>query len=371
MDFRPSVEQGMLRESARRYVSTEQSFEKRQRRLAQQGQDDWQKMSEMGWLAMAVSEDAGGIGSELTDVALVCEELGRGLSLEPFVACALLPALILNRAIRTPLVDSLLENIVGGTRVSVALHERKSRYELLAPHVQAIGQTDGSLRLVGTKILVGGGGLAEWLIVSARLEAGAVSSPCALILVEAAQTGIERRCYRTLDDVEAADIEFSDVVVAADRVLGFAGETRICLEFALDEACICLCADVIGGMARAVEMTAEYLKMRTQFGKPLAEFQVLQHSVAEMFVELTGARAILCHALGALSGEERLRRRAVSGCKVKVMEAAKSVLGMAIHLHGGIGVTSEYPVGHYLKRAMVLERLLGDSEHHLQRYMQA
>ncbi|MNZ12002.1 Acryloyl-CoA reductase (NADH) [compost metagenome] len=367
MDFRPSVEQEMLRESARRFVTTEQSFEKRQRRLRDGGADDWAQFAELGWLAMAVDEADGGLGSEPTDIALICEELGRELSLEPFIAAGVLPARILGRAERSELVESLLTELsYGGLRVGVALLERESRYQLLQPCLEAVRQVDGTLRLSGSKILVAGGSSADWLIVSARLD-----GECVLLLVETAQAGVERSSYRTLDDVDAVDCRFCDVSVPGGQLLAFASGTAASLEQALDEARVCLCADVIGGMARAVEMTAEYLKIRSQFGKPLADFQALQHAVAEMFVELSDCRAMLCHALGALSLDESSRRRAVSGCKVKVMETAKEVLGMAIHLHGGIGVTSEYPVGHYLRRALVAERQYGDNEFHLQAYLDA
>lgn len=366
MDFRPSVEQDMLRESVRRFVAAEQSFEKRRRRLADGGAGDWASFAELGWLAMAVDEEAGGLGSGLADIAIVCEELGRGLSLEPFVACGVLPARILNRAVRTPAVAALLEDVAGGARMAVALHEPAGRYELLQPRAVATRQADGSYRLGGRKLLTVGGGAAERLIVSAWLADG-----CALFVVDAQTTGVERRTYRTLDDVDAADFGLSDVRIEADRLLTFAGGAQPSLEAALDEARVCLCADAVGGMDAAVTMTADYLKVRTQFGRPLADFQALQHAVAEVFVDAVGARAMLCQAIGALGADAGSRRRAVAGCKVKVMEAAKEVFGTAVHLHGGIGVTSEYPVGHYLRRALVAERLFGDSEFHLQAYLDA
>jgi acyl-CoA dehydrogenase len=370
MDFRPSVEQDMLRESVRRYLAAEQSFEKRRRRLAEGGPGDWEGLAAMGWPAMAVDEEAGGLGSGFADIAMVCEEFGRGLSLEPFAACGVLPARILNRAARTPVVAALLEHLAGGARMAVALHEPAGRYELLRPRTVATPMEDGSYRLSGRKLLAVGGAAAGHLIVSARLAAGGAEG-CALFVVDAQAAGIERCTYRMLDDLEAADFGLADVRVGAEHLLAFAGGTQAGLEAALDEARVCLCADAVGGMDAAVAMTADYLKVRTQFGRPLADFQALQHAVAEIFVEAAGARAMLYQALGALDTDAGRRRRAVSGCMVKVMEAARDVFGTAVHLHGGIGVTSEYPVGHYLRRTLVAERLLGDNEFHLQAYLNA
>jgi acyl-CoA dehydrogenase len=124
-------------------------------------------------------------------------------------------------------------------------------------------------------------------------------------------------------------------------------------------------------MSRALELTVEYLHVRRQFGKALSEFQALQHAVAELFVDVSDAKSMLYQAVAALGGPVRTRRKAVSGCVVKVMSAAREVAGMAVHLHGGIGMTDEYPVGHYLRRVMVSERIYGDLEHHLQRYLSA
>lgn len=371
MDFNPSIEQDMLRDSARQFISTELSFERRQRRLAGGEHDDWSRLADLGWLAMAVPEDADGLGSSAADLAILCEELGRGLCLHPFIGCAVLPARLLAIAEQGDNRREVLAAIASGQRrVAVALYEHGRRFDVFQPVTRADRLTDGSFRVNGSKVLVHGASNADTLIVPARVASSAASgSDFALLLVDARLPGVSRRAYRTLDDVDAVDVAFNDVPVAADNVLVFAGSARYALEHALDEAIVCLCADVVGAMSIAVDMTAEYLHLRKQFGKPLADFQALQHAVAEMFIEMSDARSMLYQAIGALTSTPQERRKGVSACKVKVMEAAKQVTGMAVHLHGGIGVTTEYPIGHYLRRVMVAERLYGDNEHHLQRYM--
>jgi acyl-CoA dehydrogenase len=372
MDFRFSTEQGMLRDSARDFLSTKQSFERRQRYLDRIDLDCWQQFAELGWLAMAVPEDMDGLGSSMTDIAIMCEEFGRGLSISPFIASAVLPARLLGRAKRGDAVAELLPALaVGSMRAAVAFHEHGHRYDAFRPGVHASRQTDGSYILTGQKIIVSGGAAADVLIVSARVidECGADVSAMELFLVDTKQMGIVRRVYRTIDDAEVADLGFHGASVPAEGLLSFDEGAAANLERSLDEAAICLCADLLGGMSAALELTSEYLHTREQFGQPLARFQALQHALAEMFIEASDARSMVYQGIGALSEPDAQRRKAVSACKAKVTRAAKLVTGNAVHLHGGIGVTCEYPVGHYLRRTMVAERTYGDSDYHLDRYL--
>jgi alkylation response protein AidB-like acyl-CoA dehydrogenase len=373
MDFTLSVEQEMLRDSARQFITSELSFEGRRRRLAGTGRDDtWGRFGELGWLAMSVPEEADGLGSPITDLVLMCEELGRGLCVQPFVANALLPARLLAAGDAATGYPALAELATGLRRVAVAVYEKGQRYDVLRPQTVVTRQADGFCRLHGAKILVGGGVDANSLVVIAKCSAEEDIEPnVSLVLVETDAQGVTRRGYRGLDDVEMADVDFANVTLPASAVLAVGPAAVDAIERAFDEAVVCQCADAVGAMSRALELTAEYLHIRRQFGKTLSEFQALQHEVAELFVDVSDARSMLYQAVGALSGSVRDRRRGVSGCKIKVMSAAKRVTGMAVHLHGGIGVTSEYPVGHYLRRVMVSERLYGDHEHHLQRYLAA
>jgi len=372
MDFTLSTEQEMLRDSARQFISTELSFEMRRRRLAETGPDDtWKRFAELGWLAMPVPEEFEGLGSTIADLTLMCEEMGRGLCVQPFVAGAVLPARLLATAVATS-GHPVLTDLATGRRVAVAAYEKGRRYEVLRPHTLAARQADGSYRLQGSKLLVGGGGEADIFAVVANTDTGEGGEPeVSIVLVDARAKGVSRRCYRGLDDGELADVMFEGVTLAASEVLARGQVAVDAIERAFDEAAVCQCADAVGAMSRALELTAEYLHMRRQFGKTLAEFQALQHEIAEMFIDVSDAKSMLYHAVAALDGTARERRKGVSGCKVKVMAAAKRVTGMAVHLHGGIGVTTEYPVGHYLRRLMVSERLYGDHEHHLQRYLGA
>ncbi len=357
MDFRLTQEQDLLRDSARRYFSAASD-------------DHWRHFADSGWLAMLVPEAHGGLGSPLEDVAILCEEMGRGLSPSAFIGGAILPARVLSRCPSSPEQAAIWSSIAEGSlRLAVAVHEPNRRYELL-PRTKAVATADGSWLLSGEKSLVVGGANADRLIVSAVIDDyRADPSRPALFVVDTQASGVSRRVFETIDSVKAADFRFEQAAVSATQLIAAPDRAPEILQAALDEASVCLCADILGGMDRAIELTAAHLKMRRQFGQALADFQALQHTVAEMWIDANSARSILYRAIAALGASPIERGRAVSACCVKLMQTAKQVTGLAIHLHGGIGVSTEVPVGHYLRRVLVAERLFGDREHHLQRYL--
>ena len=357
MDFTPSDEQVMLRDSARRFFGAR----------AGHGAEaaTWHDLAELGWLAIAVPEDADGLGGAIEDITVLAEEMGRGLTRVPFIGSAVLAVRLIDRIARGEQRRAMLHRIATGeARLAPALYEPRRRYAL-SPATRARRDTDGGYRLSGAKILVAGGATADAWLVSAMLDDGGVG----LFLVDRASAGVACTAYRTVDDADHADIRFDAVALPADRLLGGGAIPIKAIEDAVDEARLCLCADMLGGFDRAIEMTADYLKTRVQYGKPLASFQALQHSVAELFIDASGVRSSLYLALSAFRGEDAERRRTISGCWVKTFDIAKRLTGMAVHLHGAIGFTTEYQVGHYLRRALVAERCLGDVEYHLARYI--
>lgn len=359
MKFDLSAEQEMLRDSARRCLAGLGDVASPQR---------WRSFADLGWTAMAVSEAPGGLGSSTGDLALLAEEFGRALERESIVAGAMLPALLIELAGGGPRAGQMLSGIASGEcRYALAVCEPKRRYAL-DPAMHAFSQPDGSFRLRGRKVLVASGGHADRLIVSARRERDGGGEP-ALFVVDVTAPGLHRAAYEMLDGGDAADVEFHDV--AAAELLCAGADVPSLIEDALDLAVIGQCAELVGGMDRCIELTVAHLKTRKQFGRALAEFQALQHAVAELFIDAYAARSILYRAIGSAQAPRAQRVMTVSGCKIKVVECAKRIAGSAVHLHGGIGVSSEYPVGHYLRRAVVAERLYGDLEHHLQRRMDA
>jgi acyl-CoA dehydrogenase len=340
MDFKLSSEQVLLRDSARRYLQADGDAGSRHQQGAASVRDRWARFADMGWLSMLAPEDAGGLASSLEDIAILSEEMGRSLCREGFIGGAVLPIKIIDRCgssrLRLPLLTAITDN---SARFAVALYEPGRCFEL-SPAACAMAMPDGSYRLSGSKCLVAGGAGADRLIVSARIEKGLSSeSRVALFVVDAGRSGVQKRVYPTVDDVEVADFGFEAVFIDGSDVL-VVGDTALeIVEDAIDEALVCLCAEMLGGMDRAIELTSEYLKVRKQFGRALGEFQALQHTAAEMWIEANNARSMVYSAIAALAMPRPKRRRAVSACSIKVLQTAKSVFGTAVHLHGGIGVT--------------------------------
>lgn len=363
MDFRLTEEQEMLRDGARRFVAEKIDYASRGKQITT-GEDRWSDFAELGWLMLAVPEAAGGLERPLEDIALIAEELGRGIAREPFVCGGYLPARLLTLASAPE--EALQALAAGERRYAVALHETARRFSLDGLGTVATVQADGSYSLSGRKTMVLGGGEADTLIVAARIGEG--GDP-ALFLVEGDAGGVSRKSYRTIDELNAVDVTFESVKLGADALLAGADAAPAMLEQALDEAIVLLCADALGCMDRAIEMTAEYLRIRKQFGQTLASFQALQHGVANLFIEANDARSMVYRALAACAGSATERARAVSACKIKVMEAGRLVAGQSVHFHGGIGMTTEYPVGEHLRRILVAEQLFGNPQHHFERYM--
>ncbi|WP_347270680.1 acyl-CoA dehydrogenase family protein [Rhizorhabdus histidinilytica] len=354
MDFTASNEQEMLRDSARRFFAD---------REGDRHASAWGSYADLGWLALVAPEDAGGIGGDIEDILILAEEMGRALAHEPYAGSAIVAMRLIDRTADGDARRELLAAMADGSiRVAPALYEPGRRYAL-SPSMRATGD-GGGFRLSGAKILVSGGGDADRLLLSATLDDGTIG----LFLVDPAATGTTVSRYATIDDGAVADVAFDAFIIGSESLLG-----RIDIEAiddALDDARLALCADALGGLERAIAMTSDYLSTRSQFGQPLASFQALQHSLVEIFIDTDSIRSSLYQAVAAVhDGDGVARRRAISSCWVKTFGAAKRIAGTAVHLHGGIGMTTEYQVGHYLRRMMVSERSFGDVEHHLARYM--
>ncbi|CAN7471758.1 acyl-CoA dehydrogenase family protein [Variovorax sp. LjRoot290] len=371
MDFNLSEEQQMLRDAANRYVREQYGFEAR-RRLQAAGSAStphWAQYAEMGWLGLGIPEAFGGLGCSFVETALVAEELGRALALEPFIGCAVLAARLVETA-DAPVFAAhrrveLLEAIAGGAlQIALAHSEPASRYELDAASTTARAEGEGFV-IEGTKLMIPGALGADHFIVSARVA----DEGLALFLVDRSAATLHG--YPLIDGTLAADLELRSVFVAADARLTAPGAGLATLEEALDRAALAQVAEALGCMEAVLETSSEYLKTRQQFGQPIGRFQALQHRMSEMFVEVQETRSILYRGIASLDGAPAARRQAVSAAKVLLASSARFVGGQGIQLHGGIGLTDEYPIGHYYKRLLALTTLYGDGDWHLGRFVEA
>jgi alkylation response protein AidB-like acyl-CoA dehydrogenase len=365
LDFKLNSEQQLLKDSVRRFVDKAYAFEARAAMVkarAEGSAANWNSFAENGWLAAALPEEYGGLGGSLLDTALISQELGRALVLEPWLGCAVLGAQTLVAAGTPAQKDGLLPAVADGScRIALAYSEPQSRGMAGPVTLQASRNAQGYV-LDGRKSLVLGGRDAQKFIVSACADDAKVP---VLLLVDAASVGLKREVLPLHDGTWAADLVFENLQVGADAVMGQPGQGLAALQHGLAHGTVALCAELVGAMEKAIEVTAEYLKTRKQFGVAIGTFQALQHRIADMAAEMELARSMLFAALASVENDEpATRQRTLSATKSLVGRAARTVCGQAIQLHGGIGMTEEYLVGHYFKRAVVADLLLGSSDRH-------
>jgi alkylation response protein AidB-like acyl-CoA dehydrogenase len=369
MDFNLSQEQEMLRDSVKRFVREHYGFEAR-RTLACSAQglsrEHWRTYAELGWLAMALPEEAGGLGFSFIEVALLMEEFGRGLVLEPYVSTAVVAARIIERSPASALREKALAALIGGERMLAIAHaEPGSRDDLARAQTRAQSR-DGSFVLDGIKSMVIDGASAQQFLVTATV---AGEPGYSLFLVDRESPGLAVEPYDLIDGSRACDLRLSRVTVNAAQRLAAAQEAGERVEEAIDRGTVARIAEAIGAMESVMQITSQYLKTRVQFGQPLGKFQALQHRMSEMFVETQESRSSLYRAIAHLDGEARARRAAVSAAKVAVAASARFVGAQGIQLHGGIGMTEEYSIGHYFKKLVAFEKIWGDSDWHLSRFL--
>ncbi len=364
MDFDLTEEQSLLADSVNKLLASTYSFEQRKTmRTAPGGYDRamWQQFADLGLLALPFAESDGGLGGGATDVMLLMEAFGRALVLEPYLATVVLAGGCLRHAASEAQRAEFLPGLISGEQTYAFAHvERGARFDLT--QVTTVARREGDAWIIdGAKSVVLHGDSADEFIVSARLPVGSIG----LFVVEATAPGLERRGYPTQDGLRAADLNLEGVRVADDRRLG-AADGLATVQRVVDEAIAALCAEAVGVMERAHEITVDYLKQRKQFGVFIGSFQALQHRAVDMLVMVEQARSMAYYATMMVGEPDAaLRSVAMSAAKVQVARSARFVGEQAVQLHGGIGVTEECSVGHYYRRLTLLEILFGDVNHHL------
>ena len=370
MDFSFTDEQRLLKESVERLLADRYSFEARQRFMDEPtgwSRALWQSYAELGLLGLPFEDRHGGVGGGPVETMIVMEALGRALALEPFFATVVLAGGLLRLGANEAMRAALVPKIAAGDLLLAFAHaERQSRYDLA--DVATTARHDGADYILdGVKSLVIHGDCADRLIVSARLAGVRRDRDgLGLFVVDAGAAGVSRRAYPTVDGLRAAEVTLSDVRVGPDQVLGEPGKAFPLIAQVVDAAIAALAAEAVGAMAAMHEMTVEYLKTRKQFGVPIGNFQVLQHRAAEMLIALEEARSMAFFAtMMAEEPDPTERRKAIAAAKVQIGRSGRFVGQQAIQLHGGIGMTLEYKVGHYFKRVTMIDAMFGDADHHL------
>lgn len=373
MRFTLSQEQAMLRDTVARLVRERFSFEARLKTLESAAGFDrevWREFAELGLLGAPFGEDVGGFGGGGIELMTVMQELGRGLLLEPYLASVVLAGSLIERLGTPAQRAAYLEPMIAGeTLLAFAHGEPDSRYTLEQVTTRAVA-TEGGWRLDGQKSVVLGGGEANALVISARTT-GATDEEAgiSLFLLPSDAKGLSLRAYPTIDGLRAAELELDGVVVPAEALLGDPGEAFPAIEETVARGIVALCGEAVGAMETCCDMTLDYLKQRKQFGVAIGSFQVLQHRMVDLRGELEQARSMAILAAGRLEAERDERERAVSAAKNLIGRAGRTIAEESIQLHGGIGMTWEYALPHFAKRLVMIDHLLGDEDHHLERFV--
>lgn len=323
------------------------------------GQDRWAAFAGMGLLALPFPERLGGLNGGGVEAMIVMETIGRSLADEPYLSCVLLSGTALQEGGRDDLVGRL---IAGECKLTLAHTEQQSRYDLADVASTARRDGDGWV-LNGSKIAVLDAAGADTLLVSA-LDVRDTRDGVTLFVVACDTPGVSVELRTGPDGRSAGNVSMTGVHVSESARVGSVGDGVRIVRAAVDKAIAGACAEAVGAMARLLDMTVEHLKTRKQFGVPIGSFQALQHRAADMLCELELARSMAMYAaLMASDPDSCARRSAISAAKLQVSAAARFVGQQAIQLHGGMGMSEEYPAGRYFKRLTLFERLFGDENH--------
>jgi len=329
----------------------------------------WKEMAGLGWVGIPFPEEFGGAGLGFAELAVVLEQLGRKLAPEPFLSTVLLGGQALLLGGSDALKKEWLPRLVSGDAIlTVAYQDAKSRYDL--HHVTTTAAKDGDgWKLEGEKIQVLDAHAADAILVAARTSGGEKDADgITLFLVRkgAAGLGVERQSR--VDSRNAGLVRLSGVRVGAADVVGGVGTGGALLERVIDRATAGLCAEMLGSMQQAAEDTFQYLKTRTQFGVPIGSFQALKHRAAKMYIEIELARSCVMAVVRAVDANDDDLPRLVSVAKARCSDAGILITNEAVQMFGGVGMTDEYDVGFYMKRARVADITFGDAAWHRDRF---
>ncbi|GAC1475070.1 MAG: acyl-CoA dehydrogenase family protein [Candidatus Dormibacteraceae bacterium] len=373
MDFAFSEEQEMLRSSTRDFLAKECSSKVVRKLMdAPDAYDEglWRKIAGLGWTALGIPEQYGGVGTFL-DLIVVLEEAGRALMPGPFFATMGLavPAL-LEAGTEAQKKDVLGAIAEGAARATLAMTEPSGRWDASAVTLSA-KPSGGGWQLDGVKLFVPDAEAADYIVVAARTR-GEGEDGISLFLVKGRPAGMTITSLKTLDMTRRwSEVRFDGVKLAGDSLMGTADKGWPPLKRALEWATAALCAEMIGGTQKVLETSTEYAKTRHQFGKPIGIYQAVSHKLADMLVLSESGRSATYYAAWAIEADASDRSLAASMAKAYVSDAYRKVAGDGIQVHGGIGFTWEHDMHLYFKRAKSSEVTLGDATFHRELVAQA
>lgn len=374
MDFELNDDQTMLSETASRFLRSEYTGERRKNAIrAETGHDAkiWSRFAELGWLGLPISEEAGGLGGSAVDVMVLMEKFGEALVAEPYLGSVVLAGCLLDAAGAKHQRMAVLPGVIEGkTTLAFAFAERDSRFDLDFVRTTARAHGEGYV-LNGRKAMALNGAGADHLIVLARTSGEEKSKLGLSLFLLDRSSGQRASEYRNVDGMRAADIILDDVRVGADALVGKLGDAYAPVAEVVALATLAVSASTVGAMSAANRITTDYLKTRKQFGVAIGTFQALQHRVVDMVMAHELAKSLVIAAAIKLQEKSDDRFRFVSAAKYQCGKSGRFIGKNAVQLHGGIGVSEEYVIGHYLKLLAAGDILFGDATFHGQLLSQA
>lgn len=371
MNFDLTEERQMLQDNLRRFLRssvTQEMLSQATESPEGHSKQLWDGLVDMGVPAALFSDEIGGFGGTGFDLSLVFEELGRVGVFEPLMESGVLAGGLI-ALLGTADQRAIIGEIISGRIVTLAHTEQGGRYDLAHVETHATRQGEGWI-LTGAKSLVVAAPAADLVLVSARVSGTASDREgITLFLLPLNARGATLRSYSLNGGGRAAELRLEDVDIPDSQRVGEVGGAFDAIEATHARAAAAQCAEAVGLMEAIKDLTVEYLRTRKQFGQPIGKFQALQHRMADVLIEIEQARSAAINVCGHLNAPRAERERQVSAAKNLIGRASRLVVEETIQMHGGIGLTREYALGHLAKRLTMVEHRFGDSDFHLERFM--
>ena len=362
MNLNYNEEQTMLREQIQKFCESEYDFYKREDIVKSSNDFDpnvWKLFADQGWLSMPFSEDSGGLGFGAIELSILFEEFGKALVIEPYLATVVLSGTLIDKSSYSNKKDIIDKICQGEKHISLAYAEVDKSYDYLTPNTSL----DSDNILNGAKTLVLNASNADNLIVTCKKD-----NELNLVIMDSNAEGVSINSYSTVDGQSCSEISFENVKLDASNILSSGDEAESLIKETINLATLCISAEAVGLMESCYHKTLEYTKGREQFGQPISNFQVLQHRMVDMFIESELAKSLLIKAMLEVNNGSDEMYKHVSALKSYVGKSGKLSAKEAVQLHGGMGVSEELMIGHYLKKMISIDALFGNADYHLKTF---
>ncbi len=362
MNLNYNEEQTMLREQIQKFCESEYDFYKREDIVKSSNDFDpnvWKLFADQGWLSMPFSEDSGGLGFGAIELSILFEEFGKALVIEPYLATVVLSGTLIDKSSYSNKKDIIDKICQGEKHISLAYAEVDKSYDYLTPNTSL----DSDNILNGAKTLVLNASNADNLIVTCKKD-----NELNLVIMDSNAEGVSINSYSTVDGQSCSEISFENVKLDASNILSSGDEAESLIKETINLATLCISAEAVGLMESCYHKTLEYTKGREQFGQPISNFQVLQHRMVDMFIESELAKSLLIKAMLEVNNGSEEMYKHVSALKSYIGKSGKLSAKEAVQLHGGMGVSEELMIGHYLKKMISIDALFGNADYHLKTF---